>query len=172
MTVVIDGREQTVELGENVEIVTDPTTGCRGLKFDFGLDKEDGEMRVAFALTDVYPIGPAAVCIKGGQQVLTGKTICGPVCPRECGSCRDAEGHQSVEVCVPVTVTVTAEAGEPEVFCCGEAASFPGECPGDATPSCTFHVTQRLCVAVPLTFDVDAEAGDTKVRCVGSCMED
>ncbi|MEA4823882.1 MAG: hypothetical protein VB111_07210 [Clostridiaceae bacterium] len=172
VTVTIDGVPQEVEIGVNVEIVTDPTTGCRGLKFDFGLNKEDGEMRVTFSLAQDYPIGPNMVCIAGGQQVLTGQSICGPVCEGECFNCEGTYGFQSVEVCVPVTVTPRVTPGTPEVTCCGEAVSLSGPCPDTGSPSCVFHVTQRLCVAVPLTFNADAVTGDPQVICAGDCDGD
>ncbi len=169
VTVTINGDPQEVEIGGDVRIVTDSATGCRGLKFDFGLENEGGEMRVTFTLAQEFPIGPNAVCIMGEQQVLTGQSICGPACEGECVNCEGTYGYQSVEVCVPVTVTPKVTAGTPEVTCCGEALSQSGPCPGTGSPNCVFHVTQRLCIAVPLTFNADAVTGDAKVICEGDC---
>lgn len=84
VTVVIDGEEQEVIWGENVEIKTeekpDPPTGCVGIKFDFPLNKVDGEMQVCITLAQTYGIGPVNVCVFGGNTTATGLTICGPVC--------------------------------------------------------------------------------------------
>lgn len=70
ISVVINGVNQPVEFGQNVELRTpqnpDPTTGCPGLKFDFELDKVEGEMTVCFELTETYSVGPNQVCLFGG----------------------------------------------------------------------------------------------------------
>ncbi len=82
VTVVIDGKSQNVIWGENVELKTiqhpDPPTGCTGLKFDFPLDKVDGEMQVCFSLVRPYAVGPVNLCLFGGGQTASGLTICGP----------------------------------------------------------------------------------------------
>ena len=84
ISVIINGVTQDVVLGENVEILTeenpDPTTECAGIKFDFPLDKVEGEMQVCITFTQTYPVGPVNVCVFGGNTVATGLTICGPVC--------------------------------------------------------------------------------------------
>lgn len=84
VTVVIDGVPQAVKIGENVEIKTaehpDNPTGCAGLKFDFPLDKVDGEMEVCFSLNRVFAVGPVNVCVFGGNVTATGLSICGPSC--------------------------------------------------------------------------------------------
>lgn len=101
VSVVIDGVEQEVIFGENVELRTpnnpDPLTGCAGLKFDFGLDKVDGEMTVCFELTRPYPIGPNEVCLFGGGRSARRLGICGPVCGEVEDNC-DLVLHQKVKV--------------------------------------------------------------------------
>ncbi len=107
VTVVIDGKSQNVIWGENVELKTiqhpDPPTGCTGLKFDFPLDKVDGEMQVCFSLVRPYAVGPVNLCLFGGGQTASGLTICGP----SCGSTESCEStfYQKETVCVPVTVS-------------------------------------------------------------------
>ena len=79
ISVIINGVTQDVVLGENVEILTeenpDPTTECAGIKFDFPLDKVEGEMQVCITFTQTYPVGPVNVCVFGGNTVATGLTM-------------------------------------------------------------------------------------------------
>jgi hypothetical protein len=172
ITVVRDGIEQEVVFGENVELKTalspDPTTGCAGLKFDFGLNKVSGTMRVCFGLLTAYPVAPVRVCVKGGQQTQNGLFICGPACQSAEGC--DTTIYQRMNVCVPVTVTPWAYAGEPETVCCGDPVVTPGDetCDGTVGGSCTFTVTRTLCVSIPLVFGAEAAAGTPSTGCLGA----
>ncbi len=171
ISVFIDGLEQEVIFGEdgNVELKTpaqpDPTTGCSGLKFDFALDKVDGVMNICFELTSPYPIGPIPVCLASGGLSATGLSICGPVC--ETGQTCLAMGYQKVTVCVPVTVTPFANAGTAITFCCGSptVTTDMTPCPGTVNGSCTFKITQEMCVAVPVEFGATAVVGAPHVQC-------
>lgn len=167
VTVVIDGVEQKVEIGENVEIKTeekpDPPTGCVGLKFDFGLDKVDGEMEVCFTLARTFAVGPVNVCVFGGNVTDTGLLICGPVCGEE-PAC-DTVFFQKENVCVPVTVTPFATPGEITVTCCSRPVVRPGSMCSKGEKSCTFTVTQQLCIEVPISFGADVKTGEATVQC-------
>lgn len=169
VSVVIDGVSQDVEIGENVAIMTaenpDPTTGCAGLKVDFGLDKVDGVMQFCFELTEAFPVGAVPVCVKGGQQTATGLAICGPVCGGET-SCA-VFAHQRATVCVPVTVTPFASVGDTITRCCGNPVVRPGTavCDGTLMGSCVFTISQDVCIAVPVAFGANAVVGRYSVLC-------
>lgn len=174
ITVTINGEPQAVIRGENVEIKTeerpDPPTGCVGLKFDFPLDKVDGEMQVCFTMNSVFAVGPVNVCVFGGNVTAAGLTICGPVCGKVPTSC-ESVFFQTETVCVPVTVTPFATAGEATASCCGEPViSTEPSCPGSRT-SCTFTITQRLCIRVPISFGAVIETGEARVQCGGVSEE-
>lgn len=171
ITVLLDGIEQDVDFGSggNVELRSpenpDPPTGCPGLKFNFGLDKVDGVMNICFELANVYPIGPNTVCLFGGGVTANQLSICGPVC----NSVQPCETtiYQTSSICVPVTVTPFALQGEAATFCCGPpivTSGTPG-CPGVQNGSCTFTITQNICVSIPFEFGANAVAGAPYVQC-------
>ncbi len=167
ITVVIDGKEQTVVWGENVEIRTtekpDNLTGCVGLKFDFPLDKMDGQMEVCITMEKTYPVGPVNVCVFGGNTTATGLMICGPAC----GSMEpcDSVFYQKETVCVPVKVTPYANPGTAKATCCGEPVVTPGgTCSGNRT-FCSFTITQKLCIEIPISFGAVIETGAAVVQC-------
>lgn len=84
--VFIDGEQQ--DITGKVELKTpskpDLPTGCPGLKFDFGLNKIQGDpgsqMLICFELTTPYPVDDIQVCLFGGGKAARGATICGPAC--------------------------------------------------------------------------------------------
>lgn len=167
VTVVIDGVPQDVVFGENVEIKTaehpDNPTGCIGLKFDFPLDKVDGTMQVCFTLNRVFAIGPVNVCVFGGNTTATGLSICGPACNGEVPC--ESTFFQNETVCVPVTVTPFATPGTAKATCCGSPVIDPdGRCTG-TRKSCSFTITQRLCIEIPIAFGAVIETGSAVVQC-------
>lgn len=167
VTVVIDGVPQKVILGENVQIKTeehpDPHTGCSGIKFDFPLDKNDGKMQVCITLEQTYAIGPVNVCVFGDDTTATGLSICGPVCGGTT-SC-ETTFFQKETVCVPVTVTPFAKSEGANARCCGNpVVTMQDKCPG-TKKSCTFTVTQPLCIEITLAFGADIDTGDASVVC-------
>lgn len=165
VTVVIDGVEQEIEMGENVDILPpdqpDPPTGCPGLKLDFEVDKEDGVMRLCFSLATTYAVGPVPICLYGGGIVAEGLSICGPVC-ENAGGCMTMS-YQNTTMSVPVVITPTVRMGETTTTCCGEATVTPGTTPG----VCGFTLTRRLCVAVPIYFGAEAAIGSASLECGG-----
>ena len=75
-------------------------------------------------------------------------------------------GTQTVDLCVPVTVTPSAIAGPTRVRCCGAAVVRPGiECPGTPNPDCSFTISQRICIEVPVDFRAQATTGPTHISC-------
>lgn len=167
ITVLINGEYQTVVWGENVEIKTsekpDNPTGCIGLKFDFPLDKQIGMMQICIFLRKTYNIGPVNVCVYGGGATATGLSICGPVC-EENEAC-ESVFFQKETVCVPVKVTPFAKPGMAKAVCCGEPiVKNGGQCPGNQI-SCSFTITQKLCVEIPISFGADIETGKAVVQC-------
>lgn len=168
VSVVLNGIPQNVVWGSNVEIKTeekpDNPTGCAGLKFDFPLDKVEGVMQVCFSLKRPYAIGNTNVCVFGGNTTANSLFICGPVCGGEDIPC-DFTFFQKEKVCVPVTVTPFATPGKAETICCGEPVINEGsQCPGNRT-SCSFTVTQTLCIKVPISFGAVIETGKATVQC-------
>lgn len=167
VTVVIDGVPQNVILGGNVEIKTeehpDNPTGCIGLKFDFPLNKVDGEMEVCITLNKTFAVGAVNVCVFGGNTTATGLMICGPSCG-EMNPC-ESTFFQNETVCVPVTVTPFATPGEAKANCCGKPmVSTDNPCQGDKK-SCSFTIRQKLCIEIPIKFGAVIETGEAVVQC-------
>lgn len=165
--VVVNGVSQTVVWGENVEIKTaehpDNPTGCTGLKFDFPLNKVGGTMHVCISMRKPYAIGPTNVCVFGGNATATGLAICGP----SCGGMEPCKSvfYQKETVCVPVTVTPFANPGEAKATCCGEPIVHMGDqCSGNKK-SCSFTITQNLCIEIPISFGAVIETGAAVVQC-------
>lgn len=176
VSVIIDGISQPVIIGDNVEIFTppdvDPPTGCSGLKFDFGLDKVEGQMTVCFELNVVYPVGPNELCLFGAGETRRGLDICGPVCngiPVD-ETC-PAEAFVRARVCVPVTVTPFVNPLPTTTLCCGNPIvapippDTPTPCPGTRNGSCRFTITQDICIRVPIEFGATTEVDDPFVQC-------
>jgi hypothetical protein len=164
-----DGVEQNVELGKNVELKTpespDESTDCAGLKFEFDLDKVNGEMTVSFELKTPYPVGPNTVNLFGEGVTANTLSIYGPISGifDHC----ETRGYQFAKVCVPVTVKPYAHAGCAKTFCYGRTIITPGThtCCGKPNASCSFTITQRICVAVPVKFGARTYVSDTYVEC-------
>lgn len=179
VSVIIDGEEQTVIIGDNVEIfnppATDPQTGCSGLKFDFELDKEDGEMTVCFELNSVYPIGDTEICLYGARRTRKGLSICGPVCNEEpVDEVCPAVGYVPISVCSPVTVTPFTNVLPTRTFCCGSPTVMPGttSCPGVENGSAEFIISQNICVRVPIEIGATSEVGNPIVEAGDPRSED
>lgn len=167
ITVSINGDSKKVVWGNNVEIKTaekpDNPTSCSGLKFDFPLDKLSGVMKVCISLRTPYNIGPMNVCLYGGRTTATGLNICGPVCDSN-ESC-ETVFYQKETVCVPVKVTPFAKSGTAKATCCGEPVVKSGaQCSGNQT-SCSFIITQNLCIEIPISFGAVIETGTAVVQC-------
>ncbi len=67
--------------GEVVFSDPDPTTGVRGLKYDFGL-ATDGSQMYCFTLDGNYGEGTIVVAVKAGQLAENAE-LTGPTCPSE-----------------------------------------------------------------------------------------
>ena len=85
-----------------------------------------------------------------------------------------AIGYQKASVCVPVTVTPFAKPGDTKTFCCGEPVITEGiePCEGKVGGSCSFTITQNICVAVPVEFGAVSKVGDTTVTCGETSSKD
>lgn len=79
--------------------------------------------------------------------------------PAEC----PANVHETVCVQAEVTITPHVEIGDIESFCIDGPRIGP--CPGTATPTCTFTVSQSICVQIPLTFSATAVAVPNGIVC-------
>lgn len=179
VTVTIDGSEEEIIIGDNVEIFNppsiDPPTACSGLKFDFEVDKVNGEMTFCFELDSVFPVGPTELCLFGAGETRRGLSICGPVCngsPVE-ETCPSV-AYVPMTLCTPVTVTPFARTIDPTTFCCGEpeVTAGPAECPGVRNGSVTFTISQDICVRVPVEFGATTVVGDLFVQAGQPTSED
>lgn len=85
-----------------------------------------------------------------------------------------AIGYQSSSICVPVTITPFANAGATHTKCCGLPVVTPGinTCGGLKNGTCSFTISQDICVAVPVDFGATASVGDTYVNCNGASAQD
>lgn len=85
-----------------------------------------------------------------------------------------AIGYQSASICVPVTVTPFAKTGSTQTKCCGASVVTQGKntCGGVKNGSCSFTISQDICVAVPVAFGAVATVGDTFVNCNGASADD
>lgn len=83
-------------------------------------------------------------------------------------------GYQSASICVPVTVTPFANAGATITKCCGDPVVTPGRdtCGGLKNGTCSFTISQDICVAVPIAFGASATVGETYVACNGVSATD
>lgn len=81
--------------------------------------------------------------------------------------------HNNVCVEAEVTITPDVEVGEIRTFCVGDP--FIGGCPVPPQPSCSFMVSQNICVQIPLTFDANASAESAGIACsepgIGGCSQ-
>ena len=71
------------------------------------------------------------------------------------------DGHQMIDICLPVTVTPYCNVGEITTRCCGAAVITPGTliCPGTPLGDCNFTIQQRICVNVPVDFGATVQPG-------------
>jgi hypothetical protein len=176
VTVFINGEEQDVVIGENVEIFTPPDTDpggtCSGLKFDFGLEEQGDVMNVCFELQQTYQVGSNLVCVTAAGNTISTEFVCGPVCGT--ASC-DTTVFQTIDVCVPVTVSAGAEVGPISVICCGEAEVSLVPCPEEGETEVTFYIRRRVCAIIPVEIDVDATDGPATVDLIATsedeCLE-
>lgn len=190
VTVSINGVSEQVRIGNNVKIFTppkaDPPTACPGLKFDFGLDKVNGEMAICFELEKTYPIGPTEICLFGAGETKKGLFICGPICngngngngnnngdPGD-GSCpRDV--YVPATVCADINITPYVQHRcEPTLHCCGEPrlSSTPTSCPGVKNQTIHFTVSQDICIKIPLEFGATTLVGEPFVQAGNPTLED
>jgi len=71
--------------------------------------------------------------------------------------------HETVCVQGTVTITPSVVSGESKSFCVGDP--IIGSCPGELKRTCTFTVSQNICVQIPLTFKATASAVENGVVC-------
>lgn len=165
VSVAINGQQQTVIWGTNVELIPQNPAGCAGLRLSFPLRDNGGVMTICLTMNTQRPVGLVPVCLSDGAETEIGQTIDGPA-PAQASSCPTTT-YQEVDVCVPVTITPRAEVGEATVTCCGDPTITPGAaaCAGPVGGTCSFTISQRVCVAVPVAFGADTAIGDFAVNC-------
>jgi len=87
-------------------------------------------------------------------------------CPNQ--SC-ETTTYQMATVNVPITVTPTANTGDINTVCCGSPTITPCSCKctytGDETGSCSYIISQNICIEVPIEFSATACVGDPCVEC-------
>ena len=166
LTVCINGVSQAVSWGVNAFLVTgDARTGCRGLRLNFPLKNATDVMKICLGFQHIFTTGNVDVCFFGTNQA-SASVVSGPVAAEQAEDC-PTTSYQEVDVCVPVTIAPYANVGEATVTCCGAPTITEGtaSCAGTAGGTCSFTVSQRVCVAVPVTFGANTSAGDYRVNC-------
>lgn len=85
-----------------------------------------------------------------------------------------AVAYQAAAVCVPVTVVPFAHTDGTITHCCGDPVVTTGDkpCAGKKKGTCTFTISQNICVEVPVIFGADAVVGDAYVDCKGASSDD
>lgn len=85
-----------------------------------------------------------------------------------------ATAFQPATVCAPVRVTPFVNDLPTTTFCCGDPVVTPNAttCPGVRNGSCTFTITQDICVEVPIEFGANSVVGDPFVTCGTATEED
>ncbi|MEG2174024.1 MAG: hypothetical protein RR135_00885, partial [Oscillospiraceae bacterium] len=96
-----------------------------------------------------------------------------PKVPAEKQTCPTV-GYQSASICVPVTVIPFAQAGATLTKCCGDPIVTPGKnsCSGLQNGTCSFTISQDICIQVPVEFGATATVGNTFVTCNGASADD
>lgn len=81
-------------------------------------------------------------------------------------------GYQPATVCVPVTVTPFANAKPTTTKCCGDPIIRPNcnTCRG-CNRSCTFTLTQLICIKVPIELGANASVNTPSVLCGNATHE-
>jgi len=185
--VILNGSAQTVRYNTadaNVRwVYGDANTGLSGLRFDFSLNRQSGEMWIGFDVTAPCEVGDVPIALCGSSSVKTGLTIGGPMallgeedgdeedgdegCARE--HCYDREVCEKYvikefDLSVPYSIMPYAIPCEPEVACEGELEVCPElkKCE-DCRKSIDFTVTQKISVKTPVRFGV-------KTCCEGLCV--
>jgi hypothetical protein len=77
--------------------------------------------------------------------------------------------YRLVNVSVPVTVTPTARTGHPSVKCFGRPNVCVGIpfCCNDKPTSCSFVISQQVCVGIPVAIGATVCNDDPFVNCCG-----
>lgn len=83
-------------------------------------------------------------------------------------------GYQAATICVPVTIEPFAKTGATKTKCCGNATVVSGTqpCKGIKNGTCSFTISQNICMAIPVEFGANAVVGDTYVDCLGASDQD
>ena len=165
LAVTVNGDSQTVVWGENAALVSSCAGGCAGLRLAFPLVNATDSLTFCLTLNRVFGVGPIPVCLFGNGESASGLSICGPAlslvdaCP--------TTARQEVDVCVPITITPYATVGDAMITCCGDPVITGGTaaCSGIPGGSCSFTVSQRVCVSIPVQFGASTASGSYAVRC-------
>lgn len=72
--------------------------------------------------------------------------------------------YQTETVCVPVSVTPFATPGIAKATCSGKPVISNKPCKGSKT-SCTFSISQKLCIQIPVSFGAVIETDAAMVQC-------
>jgi len=87
-----------------------------------------------------------------------------------------ASGFQKAIITVPVTVKPYVKAGETTTVCCGDPIITAGKvlCNSDGkiNGTCSFTLTQKICIEVPVTIGAKSYVGSPAVECGPVSEED
>jgi hypothetical protein len=77
--------------------------------------------------------------------------------------------YQSANVSVPITIRPRVNTGDITAFCCGEPKIIPSSYIKKLNPcinsTCSFTISQDICVEIPVEFSAEAYAGPPHVIC-------
>lgn len=76
---------------------------------------------------------------------------------------------QNATVTVPVIVKPNVKTGDINTFCCGEPKITPSPytviCSNQQVKSCSFIITQNICIEIPIEFSAEASAACPRIEC-------
>lgn len=138
----------SIEAGES-RLVCITVPGCRQIV--------EGLFRFKAGNNPSFPTDPDCTIL----------TISCEECPQGC----ERTLFQEADVCTVVTVEPDASCGPVTACCIGDPVLAMGNlCLGE--PSCTFTVTQQLCLTIPITFNAVGECSDFAIGCQPPSLTD
>lgn len=104
---------------------------------------------------------PVAITLEDKSEQYNKQPDHTPKCvvPVDCST----KVYQTMEVCVPVTITPYATVGKVKIKCCGEAVVSTTPCPTGGPKSFTFYVRRTICAITPVSFSTKGHPGAASV---------
>lgn len=115
---------------------------------------------VLFQRPDEYK-KPVTETLEDKSAQINNQSFSMPECvvPTDCST----KIYQTMELCVPITITPRATVGKINVKCCGEAVVSTTPCPIGGPKSFTFYVRRTICTITPVSFSANGYPGAASV---------